>query len=48
VDNLTSTVRSLQQLREVLKDGTDDDLVKSVEQVVAAIQRARSTIEKKI
>jgi len=47
VDNLTASVRSLQQLREVLKDGTDDELAKSVEQVVAAIQRARSTIEKK-
>lgn len=46
VDNLTASVRALQQFRDVLKDGTDDELAKSVDQVVTSIQRVRSTIEK--
>jgi hypothetical protein len=46
VDNLTASVRALQRLRDVLKAGTDDELAKSVDQVVGSIQKIRSAIEK--
>jgi hypothetical protein len=45
VDSLTDSVRALTQLRAVLLDGTDDELVGSLDRVISSVSKLRGTIE---
>jgi hypothetical protein len=45
VQSLTDTISSLKTFRSILKDGTDDALAKSVEEILTTIQNLRAKVE---
>lgn len=45
VGSLTDSVRALTEFRGMLETGKDDDLAKSIERIIASIQRLRSDVE---
>ena len=42
---LTSAVRSVNELRAVLKDGDDDELIAKLEKLVGSLQSVRTAVE---